>query len=354
MAGSRTSRHSERSVEPEFAEPWFAGLRDRAAGSNRFAIEHVSHYRYTSPARHSIMSLCLQPRNSVKQHLLHFDLATDPFTLYSPGLDPYGNTRHVFSVHQWHESLKITAHTTIDTGPAAQLPTSLTAGAWDTINAWRDSFALWDFTHDSPLARSSPALTAFIAREGIEPADDPLQAVGMLSEKLHSVFAYMPGSTSVASPIDHILESGRGVCQDYAHGMIAIARSWGVPARYVSGYVHVTGEGREQTQTSAQAQTSLQTPTSSQTQTSLQTPTSSQTPQTATHAWVECRLPGLGWVGFDPTNQTLAGDHHVTIAVGRDYQDVPPSKGILHGFVGSILEVDVRMRLLAPTQAETA
>ena len=95
-------------------------------------------------------------------------------------------------------------------------------------------------------------------------------------------------------------------------------------------------------------QTSSQTPTSSQTQ------TSSQTPQTATHAWVECRLPGLGWVGFDPTNQTLAGDHHVSIAVGRDYQDVPPSKGILNGFVSSILEVDVRMRLIPSTEAELA
>ena len=103
-----------------------------------------------------------------------------------------------------------------------------------------------------------------------------------------------------------------------------------MPSRYVSGYVHVTGDTHDQT------------------------PTSSKTPQTATHAWVECRLPGLGWVGFDPTNQTLVGNHHVCIAVGRDYQDVPPSKGVLHGFVGSILEVDVRMRLLPPSQAETA
>ena len=310
------------------------------AGSNRFAIEHVSHYRYSSPARHSIMSLCMQPRTSVRQQLLHFALTTDPFALYSAGMDPYGNTRHVFSVHQWHDSLKITARATIETGPAARLPSALATGAWDTIRAWRDSFALWDFTHDSPLARSTPALTAFIAREGIAPADDPLQAVGMLSEKLHSVFDYMPGSTSAASPIDHILESGRGVCQDYAHVMIAIARSWGVPARYVSGYVHVTGDAQEHAQTSSQ--------------TSLQTQTSSQTPQTATHAWVECRLPGLGWVGFDPTNQTLADDHHVSIAVGRDYQDVPPSKGVLHGFVGSVLEVDVRMRLLTPPPVETA
>ncbi len=308
-------------------------------GANRFQIEHVSHYRYTSPARHSVMSVCLKPRNSVKQQLIHFEITTDPLSSLNTGEDAYGNTKHVFSVYQLHDSLKITSRATVDTGPAAHLPTALAADAWDRIRSWRDSFALWDFTHDSPLAGSSPALTAFIAREGIEPADDPLQSVGMLSEKLHRAFNYVPGSTSVASPIDEILESGRGVCQDYTHVMIAIARSWGVPARYVSGYVHVSGERHRHGQTS------------SHTQSLSQTQTSSQTPQSSTHAWVECRLPGLGWVGFDPTNQTLAGDHHVAIAVGRDYQDVPPSKGILQGFLDSELEVDVRMRLLPPSQA---
>ena len=338
MADSSLSSRSERSAESS----------GRIARSNRFEIEHVSRYRYASPAWYSVMSLCLRPRESVRQQLLQFDLSTHPLATLSTAIDPYGNTKHVFSVHQRHEALEIKARSSVETGPAAQLPGSLDSGAWDKIQAWQHSYALWDFTHDSPLAQSSPALSSFIQREGIEPADDPLQAVGMLSEKLHHVFDYVPGSTSVASPIDHILETGRGVCQDYAHVMIAIARSWGVPSRYVSGYVHVSGESHEHAQTSWQTQTSSQTPTSSQTQ------TSSQTPQTATHAWVECRLPGLGWVGFDPTNQTLAGDHHVSIAVGRDYQDVPPSKGILNGFVSSILEVDVRMRLIPSTEAELA
>jgi transglutaminase-like putative cysteine protease len=268
-----------------------------------------------------MMSLCLKPRESVRQHLLDFALSVEPLSSVSAGTDPYGNTKHVFSVHDHHESLRITARSTIETGPAPQLPGALKADAWDRIRSWGNSFALWDFTHDSPLARTTPALKSFIERERISPADDPLLAVGMLSEKLHQVFDYVPGSTTVASPIDHILETGSGVCQDYAHVMIAIARSWGVPTRYVSGYVHVTGESHE------------------------------QPPSSSTHAWVECRLPGLGWVGFDPTNQTLADDHHVTIAVGRDYQDVPPSKGVLQGSVESLLEVDVRMRLLSPRTA---
>ncbi len=189
------------------------------------------------------------------------------------------------------------------------------------IHSWQDSFALWDFLHDSPLARSSLALTAFMEREGIRPAADPLWALLQLSQTLHDVLAYVPGSTTVASPIEDILESGHGVCQDYAHIMIAIARSWGVPSRYVSGYIYVAGTDGK------------------------------LAPQAATHAWVECCLPGLGWVGFDPTNDTLATDYHVRIAAGRDYQDVPPSKGVLQGNGASWLEVDVRIRQLVPTEA---
>ena len=95
--------------------------------------------------------------------------------------------------------------------------------------------------------------------------------------------------------------------------MIAIARCWGVPARYVSGYMYVTHQAQE----------------------------------TATHAWVECRLPGLGWIGFDPTNRSLADERYVRIALGRDYQDVAPTRGILLGGGDSRLEVDVRMQAIS-------
>ncbi len=311
MASRIFSRHPEHREE---SQPC-------AAGPTRYAIEHVSHYHYTAPARYSVMSLCLRPRNSVNQDLLDFALTTEPLVPLSTGTDSFGNTRHVFSVCQEHDSLKITACSKVKTAPAAPLPASLGAGDWKEIHSWQDSFALWDFTHDSPLARSSPALTAFIEREGIRPAADPLQALQQLSKTLHDVFVYVPGSTTVASPVEHILESGRGVCQDYAHVMIAIARSWGVPSRYVSGYIYVWGADGE------------------------------QAPQAATHAWVECRLPSLGWVGFDPTNESPAADRHVRIAVGRDYQDVPPSKGVLQGNGASRLEVDVRIRQLAQAEA---
>ena len=96
--------------------------------------------------------------------------------------------------------------------------------------------------------------------------------------------------------------------------MIAIARSWGIPARYVSGYLHMTGQ------------------------------VAGHTPDNTTHAWVECRLPSLGWIGFDPTNRSLAGEGHVRIAAGRDYRDVSPTRGIIRGGGEARLEVDVRVR----------
>ena len=126
--------------------------------------------------------------------------------------------------------------------------------------------------------RVGPALGRlkdFVDRMDIRAAGDPLEALTGLSDALHRGFEYVPGSTSVASSIDHVLENGRGVCQDYSHVMIAIARSWGVPSRYVSGYGPVDASGPASV--------------------------------SASHAWVECLLPGLGWTGFDPTNGCLPG-----------------------------------------------
>ena len=241
-------------------------------------------------------------------------MATDPQGALNSETDAFGNTKQVLSIHQQHEALEITSRSTVELRRADAVPDSLGAAAWEEIRSWRESFTYWDFTHPSVFARPSPALTAFVAESGIEPGDDPLQTLLRLSDTLHGSFQYLPGSTSVISPIEHILESRQGVCQDYAHVMIAIARSWRVPARYVSGYLYMDGQDVQ------------------------------VTPQTATHAWVECRLPELGWIGLDPTNRCVVGERHVRVAVGRDYQDVAPVRGVFVGGGESRLDVDVRVR----------
>ena len=284
-------------------------------GPVRYEIEHVSRYLYASPVRHCVMSLCLKPRDDPGQRLLHSEISTVPLASLNAEMDSFGNTKHVLTIHRDHEALEITAHSTVEAAPTAQLHDSLGARSWEEIGSWTGSFTHWDFTHASALVRPSPALADFVDRLDIKLGWDPVQSLLQLSDTLHQSFEYVPGSTSAVSPIDHILESGRGVCQDYAHVMIAIARSWGMPARYISGYLYVEKTGK-------------------------------QSPESTTHAWVECQLPDLGWVGFDPTNRSLADERYVRIAVGRDYQDVAPTRGILIGGGKSSLEVNVRMRAM--------
>lgn len=282
-------------------------------GAVRYEIEHLSHYSYTAPVQQCVMLLCLEPRKDRGQRLLDFEIETSPPANLSRETDCFGNTRHLLDLHQTHQTLEITTRSTVEVASAPPLPARLHTSAWEEIRSRRESD--WDFTHPSALVRLSPALTEFVDRHGIEPMDDPLTSLLQLSHTLHDCLQYIPGSTTAESPVEHIIETGRGVCQDYAHLMIAIARSWGIPTRYVSGYLNPTDQSGE------------------------------QTPSNATHAWVECRLPELGWVGFDPTNQSFAGEGgKVHIAVGRDYHDVSPTRGVLQGGGVTRLEVDVRTR----------
>ena len=262
------------------------------------------------------MLLCLKPIENGGQQLFHFDIETQPPGSLSVETDPFGNTRHVLSVHPEHESLEIVAQSTVSPSPFKPLPGGLGADAWNEIDASRDAFLHWDYAHPSEMANPSPALTDFTRKNGIARGNDPLRDLILLSDTLHSVFQYTPGSTTAASPIEEILSSGHGVCQDYAHVMIAVARSWGVPARYVSGYLYVSGSPDGQAWSNA------------------------------THAWVECLLPELGWVGFDPTNRSLADERHIRIATGRDFLDISPTRGVRQGGGETRLKVDVRIRPL--------
>ena len=227
--------------------------------------------------------------------------------------DGFGNAHHLLTVHGQHRSIEIAARATVEVAPVRETPPQLDTGAWEVVRTWRNAFDQWDFTHPSALARGSAALDDFVAAAGIAPIGEPGSAVAHLAEAIHAAFDYVPGTTSAESPIEHILASRRGVCQDYTHVMIAIARSWGIPARYVSGYLHVSGDG-------------------------------GPIPGNATHAWAECLLPGAGWVGFDPTNRGLAGEGHIRIAVGRDYRDVSPTRGVRQGGDAVALDVEVTAR----------
>ena len=287
----------------------------------RYRIEHTSRYRYAAAARDCVMALCLRPSEAGGQRLLRFDVETAPPSPLNAELDCFGNERHILNVHREHRSIDIFARSEVEVASPAPLPERLDEGAWQALREGVDRFAEWDFLEPSALTQPSPALHRLVSELELGPDGDPLSATRTLCHALHDAFEYKPGSTSTESSIEDILTHRAGVCQDYAHVMIAVARSWGIPTRYVSGYLHVPAEG------------------------------GGQAPGNATHAWVECKLPEVGWVGFDPTNRELASGRHVRIAVGRDYHDVAPVKGVRRTAANTAPSADGRDGMPPPNDA---
>ena len=273
-----------------------------------YHIEHVSDFRYTEAAHGSVMLLRLRPRQDQGQRVLAFHLDTDPVALPTALDDAFGNACHLLDIHRGHRRSVMCSRTRVEVAGA---PERMEAGDWQALAEAADPVRYWEFLNPSRFARPCPALDAFATSHAIERGPDPLGTLLAASSTLHSVFTYEPGSTGADSPIEHILETGCGVCQDYTHVLISLARSWGIPARYVSGYMHLEGAAGE------------------------------LTPAGASHAWAECLLPGIGWVGIDPTNDTLADHRHIRIAVGRDYADAAPTRGTVFGGGETTLEVRV-------------
>lgn len=265
----------------------------------------------------------MQPRSDGPQRCLSFQLVVQPKARVLYYRDYLGNMVHHFDVPGRHKQLSIVADALVDVQPPPPLPESLSDNAWEELD---EMIAAGDYNEmlmPSHFGRSTELLEAFARELGVESRDkarqsDPLEFVLNLNALLYTKIAYVPKSTQVDSPIDHALESRQGVCQDFAHIMIGLTRLIGIPCRYVSGYLfHKAGD-------------------------------KTRSAEGATHAWVETLLPGLGWVGLDPTNNVRAGERHVRTAVGRDYADVPPTKGVFKGSADSQLLVAVHV---APSDA---
>jgi hypothetical protein len=196
------------------------------------------------------------------------------------------------------------------------LPVKVDPGAWAHLRSDEVRSRYYDMMRPSTFVDGSGHLEIFMReRDLLVLPPDPLTGLRILNKEIYGAFDYVPGFTAADSPIDAALEHRKGVCQDFAHIMLAVARHWGVPSRYVSGYLARTEQD-----------------------------TQIRSVPDASHAWVECYLPEQGWVGFDPTNDMLANERHVVVAYGRDYADVPPTRGVLKGDADSVLEVDVHVR----------
>jgi transglutaminase-like putative cysteine protease len=276
-------------------------------------IRHVTQYRYDEPVRESVMEVWMQPQRSARQRLVSFALDVDPPAKVFSYADNFGNAVYHFDVPQPHDQLTITARSAVDTQVPQDLPETLDRGEWDRLRSEFVRGDKFDYLQPHGYARDSDALHAFTREVGIDELrhTDPLTAMRELNLAIYNAFDYEAGVTRADSPIDDVLLARKGVCQDFAHVMIAVCRSWDIPARYVSGYLFTNRSAGDRSDPDA------------------------------SHAWVEVFLPSLRWVGFDPTNKIEAGERHVVCAVGRDYSDVPPSRGVFKGVAESQLAVGV-------------
>ena len=279
-------------------------------------VRHLTQYHYDRPVRESVMELWMQPQKGGTQRLVSFELELDPPAQLFSYADAFGNAVYHFDVPQPHERLSITARSAVETQPDPTLPDALDMGEWERLRGDFVRGENFDFLRHHGFAIETEALKAFVLQHDIDrlKSFDPLTAVRALSTKIYNSFAYEPGVTDVESPIDLALKSGRGVCQDFAHIMIAICRAWGIPAKYVSGYLFTDRQAGDRSDPDA------------------------------THAWVEVFLPTTRWIGFDPTNNVIAGERHIACATGRDYADVPPSRGVYKGDGESQLAVGVTVK----------
>jgi transglutaminase-like putative cysteine protease len=279
-----------------------------------YSIHHATKFRYSAPITESVMQLWMQPRTESIQHCLKFDLTLRPSAQVKSYRDHLGNIVHHFDIPGPHTQLVITAKSLVELTTPPTLPAKLDASAWRELDALVSDGDYWDMLMPSHFARPTDLLRDFARELNCERRDDPLTVLRELNTAIFDAFEYVPQSTTVDSPIDEALGTRQGVCQDYANIMIALVRELGIPCRYVSGYLFHRVEYND------------------------------RSAQDATHAWVEALLPGLDWVGFDPTNNLIAGDRHIRVAVGRDYADVPPTRGVFKGTAESELSVAVQVK----------
>jgi transglutaminase-like putative cysteine protease len=277
----------------------------------RLKIVHRTHVCYEGSARASYNEARMTPPTLPRQSVLESRISTDvpaPMWTYS---DYWGTQVSSFDIQAPHHELVIRAQATVETRPAAMLARPL---PWAVLRERATGSRLLEFLTPTRRTAVDEALAA-TARQRTASAD-PLEAADEITSWVSDRVAYVPGATEVQTSAQEAWDKSQGVCQDMAHLTVALLREVGLPARYVSGYLHPQPEAQPGDEMAGES-----------------------------HAWVEFWVGE--WVACDPTNRAQVGERHVNVAIGRDYGDVPPLKGIYHGAPSSTMDVTVVVARLA-------
>jgi transglutaminase-like putative cysteine protease len=273
-----------------------------------YSVRHITSFRYEPAVRESVMEVRMQPRTDFRQRCLSFSLNIDPRANMMVYRDFYGNAVHNFDIPERHRTIEVMAQAIVDVLPARSLE-GTAVDDWDELDRRVAQTDYWEMLLPSHFAMPTDLLQKLACELDLRRRGNPLELLQELNGKLYEMFDYAPNTTEVDSPIDDALKARRGVCQDFAHIMTTLVRQLKIPCRYVSGYLYHEDKSMD------------------------------RSPAGATHAWVEAYLGELGWVAFDPTNNLEGCDRHVRVAVGRDYSDVPPTRGVYKGEAESELSV---------------
>lgn len=302
----------------------------------KYRITHTTLYHYSQPVGLCQNEARLQPRNFWRQHCdnSRFDIRPLPMD-FRERIDFFGNRVTYFAIQQPHTELMVTAISEVTIFPKQNTLDMFNQMTWEQVRSllqetpWQSQsqsqqgqsqiqdqgleiLVARQYVLDSPMVTITPEL-AYYAQSSFLPNRPLVDVVHDLMVRIYQDFTYDPTFTTIATPLSDVLNFRRGVCQDFAHLAIGCLRAYGIAARYISGYVETLPEPGTQRLVGADA----------------------------SHAWFSVYIPSIGWLDFDPTNNTVPLDQHITLAWGRDYSDVTPLKGIAYGGGQHTLSVSV-------------
>jgi len=263
-----------------------------------FKIQHITKYKYDRPVRESANQIKIFSYNKIGQEILSHELVITDEPNVNKFTDYWGNTVGYFTVSKRHEELVVDSRLIAKTFFYEIDELRSTKNDWQLLkDETAKDIILLDLVQKEKI-KSQEKIQLYLDDIDVKTLS-PLEAVKKCNQFIFENFKYVKGITTVETTIDEILEFRSGVCQDFAHVLLQMLRTIGVPSRYVSGYIcpnknGMRGEG-------------------------------------ATHAWVDAYIPNLGWIGIDPTNNCYANEHHIQLAVGRDFSDCTSVKGTFKG-----------------------
>jgi transglutaminase-like putative cysteine protease len=272
----------------------------------KWDIRHSTRFEYAAPVRDSFNEVRLKPITNEHQRLDAFDLTVQPAVRVGNYMDFYANWVNHFDVTDPHIWLEVETHAAVTTHPLKALESDARPAPLEAVRQVALKENCFDYTQASRFI-DTEAPTWRLAIDATEGQSDTWQAALAIMRFAHDYLTYSPQATNVHTHVRELLGLRRGVCQDFAHLTIAMCRCLQIPALYVSGYLATEAAS-------------------------------------ATHAWMEVYVPTIGWRGLDPTHNRQPDENYIKIAVGRDYNDVPPVRGSYRGTSSRRMEVDVKIR----------